>query len=267
MEKLPLTLLSDAHLDAFKAAVGAGLAEAFALLGDSPLSAGSFSFYTSVSAVFSSKIEGEAIELDSYIKHKRFGAHFLPDYTRKIDDLYAAYSFAQSAALNAGNLHEAHRHITANILSPGARGSYRRGNMYVTTPDGRIEYVAAMPDTVPAEMATLWEGVALLLGTDMGANEAFYFAALLHLRFVKIHPYEDGNGRAARLLEKWFLAAKLGPKAWYMRSEEHYYAQHATYYRNLRLLGLEYEALDWSKALPFLMMLADALTADNTNND
>jgi Fic family protein len=267
MKKLPLLLLSDAHLEAFKAAVGAGLAEAFSLLSDSPLSAGSFSFYTSVSAVFSSKIEGEPIELDSYIKHKRVGAHFLPDYTRKIDDLYAAYSFVQSAAPTAGNLHEAHRHITANILSPGARGAYRRGNMYVTTPDGRIEYVAAAPDVVPSEMEKLWIDVALLQEAELSTHEAFYFAALLHLRFVKIHPYEDGNGRAARLLEKWFLAQKLGPKAWYLRSEQHYYDRHATYYRNLRALGLEYETLDWSKALPALLMLPDALAADNTNID
>jgi hypothetical protein len=37
----------------------------------------------SVSALFSSKIEGEDIELDSYEKHKRFDISFIPDYTKK----------------------------------------------------------------------------------------------------------------------------------------------------------------------------------------
>jgi len=46
----------------------------FQSLHDSELSMESFSFYTSVAAVFSSKIEGENIELDSCLKHKRFGA-------------------------------------------------------------------------------------------------------------------------------------------------------------------------------------------------
>ncbi len=41
------------------------------------------------------KIEGEEIELDSYIKHKNFGIKFLADYTKKIDDLYNAYQFAK----------------------------------------------------------------------------------------------------------------------------------------------------------------------------
>ncbi len=46
---------------------------------------------TSVSAVYSSKIEGEEIELDSFIKHRRGGVKYRADYTRKIDDLYDAY--------------------------------------------------------------------------------------------------------------------------------------------------------------------------------
>ncbi|MDR6563522.1 MULTISPECIES: hypothetical protein [unclassified Arcicella] len=55
-------------------------------LHDAELSTDTFSFYTSVASVYYSKIEGEEIELDSYIKYKRFGIDFLPDYTKKIDD-------------------------------------------------------------------------------------------------------------------------------------------------------------------------------------
>ncbi len=50
--------------------------------------------------MYSSKIEGETIELDSYIKHKRFGIPFKPDYTRKIDDLYTAYQYAKTHVPN-----------------------------------------------------------------------------------------------------------------------------------------------------------------------
>ncbi|SIT15576.1 Fic family protein [Belliella pelovolcani] len=78
---------------------------------------------------------------------------------------------------------------------------------------------------------------------------------MVYLVFVKIHPTNDGNGRSARLLEKWFLAEKLGDKAWFIQSEKTYYDHHQTYYSNIRLLGLEYFTLDYSKALPFLLML------------
>ena len=74
--------------------------EKFDSLHDADISAGTFSFYTSVASVFSSKIEGEEMELDSYIKHKKFGIEFLPDYTKKIDDLYDAYWFAKTSPLD-----------------------------------------------------------------------------------------------------------------------------------------------------------------------
>ena len=75
-----------------------GLQTTFDTLKDAEISTDNFSFYTSVSSVFSSKIEGEDIELDSYIKYKKFGIEFLPNYTKKIDDLYNAYTFANTNA-------------------------------------------------------------------------------------------------------------------------------------------------------------------------
>lgn len=52
------------------------------------------------------------------------------------------------------------------------------------------------------------------MGTaSLHAYEIFYYAAFVHLVFIKIHPSQDGNGRTARLLEKWFLIEKMGEKA------------------------------------------------------
>ncbi len=230
-------------------------------LQDSELSVDAFSFYTSVSAVYSSKIEGADIELDSYVKHKRFGIPFRPDHTQKIDDLYSAYQFAKGKPCDRANLLEAHRMLTRHILPEGRGGRVRTGNMYVTTPDGRIEYVAAAPHSVEAELDRFFADLAQLQGTELALAEVFHYAALLHLVFVKIHPFDDGNGRCARLLEKWFLADKLGPKAWLLPSERHYYQHHQAYYRAIRALGLEYQTLDHAQALPFLLMLPATLNA------
>jgi Fic family protein len=78
---------------------------------------------------------------------------------------------------------------------------------------------------------------------------------MIHLVFLKIHPFDDGNGRTARLLEKWFLAEKLGSQAWFVQSEKYYYQQHRTYYNHIRRLGLEYPTLDYGQAMPFLQLL------------
>jgi Fic family protein len=209
--------------------------------------------------VFSSKIEGEAIELDSYIKHKKFGIEFSPDYTKKIDDLYEAYIFAKTHALNEVNIRKAHALLSKNMLTKNKKGNYRAQNMYVSTPDGRIAYVAASLVDVESEMKKFYTDVALLLERKMTVAEAFFFGAMIHLVFVKIYPWNDGNGRSARLIEKWFLAQKLGERAWFLQSEKMYYLEQQNYYNNIRLVGLEYKNLEYSHALPFLLMLPNAV--------
>jgi len=231
-------------------------------LKDAEISTSNFSFYTSISSVYSSKIEGEEIDLDSYIKHKSMGVEFLPDYTHKIDDLYNAYLFAQQNLLNETTICEAHKLLTKNILENKWQGVYRNQNMYVATATGKIEYVAASLFEVKKEMTKLVDDITSLLEMELSFEEVFYYAAMIHLVFVKIHPWNDGNGRSVRLLEKWFLAQKLGDKAWFIQSEKNYYQQHQTYYNNIRNLGLEYERLDYTKALSFLLMLPNALTND-----
>lgn len=250
-----LQIIPTELLENYKAGFNESIKQGFEDLHDSELSIDTFSFYTSVSVVFSSKIEGEDIELDSFIKHKRLGVEYKPDYTQKIDDLYNAYEFAQNNRLYAETLMQSHRLLTKNILLPQHQGQLRTNNMFVMTDDGRIEYVATTPGNVLPEMSKFYADMEALLKANLNFEEVFFFAALLHLVFVKIHPLNDGNGRTARLLEKWFIAEKLGTKAWFIQSEKNYYDQHQTYYDNIRKLGLEYEELDYSKALPFLQML------------
>lgn len=231
----------------------------YQLLEDSELSINTYSFYTSVSAVFSSKIEGENIELDSYVKHKRFGITFSPDYTKKTDDLYNAYQFAKTTTCNGNTILETHKIITNHILPEHKQGKIRTGNMFVTSSDGKIDYVAPPPFIVPIEIEKFYNDLYTLLKSELTLQEVFYFASLLHLVFVKIHPFDDGNGRTSRLIEKWFLAEKLGEKAWLIQSEKNYYINHQAYYKNIRLLGLEYETLNFQKAIPFLQMLPNSL--------
>ena len=106
------------------------------------------------------KIEGEEMELDSYIKHKKFGVSFIPDYTKKIDDLYDSYSFAKTHRLNKENIFKVHEILRKNLISENQRGKLRNVNMYVTTADRRIEYVAATPFIVEQEMNKLFHDLS-----------------------------------------------------------------------------------------------------------
>ncbi|GGI26394.1 hypothetical protein [Pedobacter mendelii] len=137
---IPVQLLEDYCLQ-----VDDDLQTKFDNLQDAVISTKEFSFYTSVSSVYSSEIEGEDIELDSYIKHKKFGIEFLPDYTKKIDDLYSAYDFVRGNFLNQENLSTTHQLLSKHIVAKNYQDNFRNSNMYVSTPDGSIEYFAISP--------------------------------------------------------------------------------------------------------------------------
>lgn len=219
-----------------------------------------FRFYTAVSVMSSSKIEGEPLEVDSYVKHKLLNIEYLPNLTEKPNDLYKAYEFARDHKLTLENLFEAHSIATENLLPKSHRGKVRTGNMLIMEQQtNRVQYEAASSSIVDQEFRHFWKELAELINKQLSIEQVFYFASLIHLVFVKIHPFNDGNGRTARLLEKWFLATKLGDKAWYIGSENYYYQNLQAYYNNLARTGLFYDELEFEKGLPFLLMLPNAL--------
>lgn len=254
-----LQILPTYLLDAYRSKFDNSIKDCFLQLKDSDLSIDDFSFYTSVSAVFSSKIEGESIDLDEFIKHKNLQAKYNPNYTKKIEDLYSAYIFAQKNKITPVNIAKAHALLTKNILQKHQQGSFRNNNMFVIADDGKIEYVAASPYIVTDEMEKLYADLNILLKQEMDIDQVLFFASMLHLILVKIHPFSDGNGRTARLLEKWFIGEKLGEKAWFVPSEKFYYNNHQLYYNTIRELGLEYEELDYTQAMPFLELLPQSI--------
>jgi Fic family protein len=62
-------------------------------------------------------------------------------------------------------------------------------------------------------------------------------AVVAHLYFVWIHPFGDGNGRTARLLELQILLAAGFPTAATQLLSNHYNQTRTEYYRQLRLAG------------------------------
>lgn len=225
-----------------------------------------FQFYNSVSSVYSSKIEGENIDFDSYYKYKFLNVKYKADYTKKSDDLLLAYEFTLENNLDLKNLLKAHSILSSNLLPKSQRGLIRNNPMFVLNSDDRIEYVAAEPKIVKSELDKLFFDISTLLKASLSLAETFYYAAFIHLVFVKIHPFQDGNGRTARLLEKWFLIEKLGRKIVAVELEKNYYKNLSDYYKNIRKLGLEYPVLDYSRSLDFLTMTVSGLETQTKNH-
>lgn len=82
-------------------------------------------------------------------------------------------------------------------------GRYKtRPNSVITRYGDRFEY--ASPEETPALMADLvdWYNDE----EAKGRLSPVELAALFHYRYIRIHPFEDGNGRIARLIVNFILA-------------------------------------------------------------
>lgn len=81
-------------------------------------------------------------------------------------------------------------------------GQYKtRPNSVITATGERFEY--ASPEETPALMTDLiqWYNEAEAKG-DLSPIE---LASLFHYRYIRIHPFEDGNGRVSRLIVNYIL--------------------------------------------------------------
>ncbi len=218
-----------------------------------------FQFYKSVSSVYSSKIEGEDIDFDSFFKHKFMNVKFKADYTKNADDLFSAYDFIDSNTLTLENVKKAHSILSSNLLQQSEQGNIRPNPMFVLNSNDQIEYLAASPSILKQELKKLFRDIETLQSKELNAFEIFYYASFIHLVFVKIHPFQDGNGRTARLIEKWFLLEAIGRKAASIQLEKNYYTKLADYYKNIKKIGIEYDYLDYKKSIDFLLMTAQSL--------
>jgi len=255
-----MKMLTDKYFATYSAMLDVNIEEAIEQIKEREWTAESFRFYTAVSVMSSSRIEGEQMEIDSYLKHKLQNIEYLPSLTEKPNDLFEAYEFARDNKLTLENFYKLHSIATQHLLPETQRGVLRTGNMLIMEQQTqRVQYEAALASIVKSEFENFWSELNELVQQKLSTPQVFYYASLIHLVFVKIHPFNDGNGRTGRLLEKWFLNTMLGEKAWYIGSEHYYYNNIQNYYNSLARVGLFYDELNYEKAIPFLLMLPNAL--------
>ncbi len=122
------------------------------------------------------------------------GGKALKDHLEAIDH-YEAIGYVrelarQHAPLTESDIRNLHALVTRRS-APEIAGRYATAGRYVNTDAGRHEF--PVPALVPALMGDLAQW---LRAAPQTAETAF----TAHRRLVDIHPFNDGNGRTARLL-------------------------------------------------------------------
>jgi Fic family protein len=109
---------------------------------------------------------------------------------------------AQGVVPDEAVIRELHRRVLWNqspLLTPG---EYRRGENRVVDADGSPIFRTPASGDVPE----LMHEFAAWFATATKRHAPPVIAALAHLEFVAIHPFNDGNGRTARAIARMVLA-------------------------------------------------------------
>lgn len=214
-------------------------------------------FLLDSAAVYSSNIEGNTLDLNSFLNSRMSPRKHRPKEAQEIEDLVSAYKYARKNDLHEKNILHTHKILSHQFVATSRQGHYRREPVGVFSRLGLV-YMAVEPHLVEQEMHALFGVIAELLQEKHSPAERFFWAAWLHLMIALIHPFSDGNGRTARLCEKWFLAATLGERSFAIPSEELYWKNRPQYYATINL-GVNYWETDMRKAFPFFALLPSAL--------
>lgn len=101
------------------------------------------------------------------------------------------FRLAKHKDITETNVKELHRLFYYRIDEDQA-GKYRKQKVIITGTD----FIPPAPDKIPALMKAFVEDIP----EKRKKNHPVEFAGILHKELVTIHPFIDGNGRAARLL-------------------------------------------------------------------
>lgn len=253
-------LITSEYLNYYKSKQPISILKHFNKIKEAALNAESFGYNIAKSSVYSSMIEGNPIDFDSYLRYTNSGFNTKSKSFKEIQDLINAYDFASKNPLNKKNFLTAHKILSKNLLEEEKySGNIRDKDVFIFGGGIKI-YEGAKKEIVVQEMEKLYKDLKILIAREMTMNELFYYAAMVHLVFVKIHPFADGNGRMARLLEKWFLSQQLGKKAWFIQSEKLYQNRLKSYYGKMSM-GPKYVSTNYDLCVPFLLLLPMSLTA------
>jgi Fic family protein len=206
-------------------------------------------------ALDTSAIEGEVLDRGSVQSslRKHLGLAHAPLHGKPreygiaemMTDLYRT----PASALTHERLCAWHRMVMNGRLDLGSTGRYRQHAtpmQIVSGPIGneRIHYEAPPSSRVPDEMAAFLDWFAATAPDRPDALPAITRAAIAHLWFECIHPFEDGNGRIGRAIAEMALAQATRVPSFTGLSSV-LYRQRKAYYEQLKRHSVRLDVDDW----------------------
>jgi Fic family protein len=187
-------------------------------------------------AHYSTRIEGNPLTLRQVkslldgreVIAQRRAINEVQNYIRVLEDIE---SYQREGNITINYLLRMHRDITRDTLdNPLACGKLRDVQNYVVA-GPRIIYTPPPPEKVEAMMMEL---VSWINSEEIKALNPVIQAGVCHYAMAMIHPFEDGNGRAARALATLILRIREFDEKGVYAIDEYYERDRQAYYRALR---------------------------------
>lgn len=176
--------------------------------------------------------------------------------TREALELADRIAADRKIPIDESVVRELHRRVLDQIDPMLTPGRYRTGPNRVVDADGRLVFETPVSGDVPPLMREL--GLWLRSGSD--DRPAPVAAALAHLELVAIHPFFDGNGRAARALARLLLVRHGYALSGLVSLDAYLDHQRRAYFASIRkALGRAYRA--GYDATPFVVYFLTAIVA------
>lgn len=109
------------------------------------------------------------------------------------------FSLIRNASISTQDIQHIHR-LFYQKIDPSNAGQWRKQSVIVSGSD----HIFPAAAEIDREMQTLADWIE----QNRQAMHPVEFAAMLHLKFVTVHPFVDGNGRTARLIMNLALIQK-----------------------------------------------------------
>lgn len=190
------------------------------------------------SAHSSTEIEGNQLTLEQVsdlaqgreVMARRKDKQEVLNYLKALEDLER---LTPGGKLREEDVLTLHRWVAQKTLEhPRDVGRYRR--VYVVVGNSRTREVSFRPPQNEEVPGLVQDLVAWINSPGAKELDAVLEAGIAHYELVRIHPFVDGNGRAARVLATWILFQRGFDAKRFFCLDDYYDSDRPAYYRALR---------------------------------
>ncbi|WNY28237.1 hypothetical protein MmiEs2_04210 [Methanimicrococcus stummii] len=172
-----------------------------------------------------------------------------------------------SNRITAENLNKLYQMMINDYLEPESKlppgELYRNDSVYIIDSFGQPVHKGLDSE----KLSDYVDNLILFIDNDSDEIDQVLKSAMIHYYFAYLHPYFDGNGRTARILQLWYLVQKGYTSALFIPFSLFVNQKKSVYYKSFKLIAENTEESKVSDMTPFLYFFTQNVFSQFENYD